>query len=711
MSLNPDDVVLDKASIENKVVASMNEKFGNDLSNLSSLGDLHTSLMSQLRALDSRLDLASTSTPTQLQKALASREGLEQKVDQLSEEQDKQMVAAREVVEEIRNFKIDNAELLGDIACVRGVVEYTVWLQLAEELATKLDKWIAEGGVEQPEHAVSTFLQLREARDALASSECANLRTYLGELVQYYYNLLHDRLMSSLDVGLASLGWPFIQLESGRQVKEVSSATMSTKELGVLAGCLLRLQEKKQEEEQQNTLVMKALLKPLRKRFLFHFLGSKSTNNPAKPEWWTTQLVLWATSHRDFLHLHIQPVYDEHQLVLPATQEFAAGLVAMSAEKLRVDLPLVQPDDILLAHTIDETIVLAREMAAQLQYSSSQISVLMPLTEAPWQRWLNMERKFAFEKLDSVLAGGEAAWQLEPGEGQVSRAADSFLAILLSVTERYKYLAVSQHRLDFLELQLQLVEDFRLRLVQLMRSEQEDPLHSNFCPILCTVDHLTGVLGTWAETPFFLQLEQQRVEEEGGHEIQGTVFDKTIAQLDYLKNEMVSNIVEWVMFSIRNKSREYRTEVKWFSIPKAEPEAQPAACLLLQALAFHLETSHSCLPSSVFTSLWQRLAEKMGDFFLEELLLPNRFIHQVQCPNSPPPPTPRFNQAGAKQLDNDIRRGLLPIFGAFTPRPQAHMSLLLVRGTGLHKKHVLFDQPQPHFHIFSTKKKEKKYLP
>merc|ERR1712037_613134 len=90
-----------------------------------------------------------------------------------------------------------------------------------------------------------------------------------------------------------------------------------------------------------------------------------------------------------------------------------------------------------------------------------------------------MERKFAFEKLDSVLAGGEAAWQLEPGEGQVSRAADSFLAILLSVTERYKYLAVS------------------------LCSEQEDPLVSNFCPILCTVDHLTGVLGTWAETPFF----------------------------------------------------------------------------------------------------------------------------------------------------------------------------------------------------------------
>jgi hypothetical protein len=116
------------------------------------------------------------------------------------------------------------------------------------------------------------------------------------------------------------------------------------------------------------------------------------------------------------------------------------------------------------------------------------------------------------------------------------------------------------------------------------------------------------------------------VEEEGGSEIQGTVFDKTIAQLEYLKSEMVSNIVEWIMFSIRSKSREYRKEVKWFSLTEAESEAQSDACLLLQALAFHLETSHSCLPSSVFTSLWQRLAEQIGEFFLEEILLANRFL-------------------------------------------------------------------------------------
>ena len=38
----------------------------------------------------------------------------------------------------------------------------------------------------------------------------------------------------------------------------------------------------------------------------------------------------------------------------------------------------------------------------------------------------------------------------------------------------------------------------------------------------------------------------------------------------------------------------------------------------------------------------------------------------------------RFSQGGAKQLETDLRRGLLPIFGAFTSRPQAHFPLLMV---------------------------------
>ncbi len=38
------------------------------------------------------------------------------------------------------------------------------------------------------------------------------------------------------------------------------------------------------------------------------------------------------------------------------------------------------------------------------------------------------------------------------------RAAESFLALLLSVTERYKFLSATHHRQDFLQLQIDLIE-------------------------------------------------------------------------------------------------------------------------------------------------------------------------------------------------------------------------------------------------------------
>ena len=39
----------------------------------------------------------------------------------------------------------------------------------------------------------------------------------------------------------------------------------------------------------------------------------------------------------------------------------------------------------------------------------------------------------------------------------------------------------------------------------------------------------------------------------------------------------------------------------------------------------------------------------------------------------------KFNPGGVKQLEEDIRSGLLPIFGEFSSNPQAHFPVLMVR--------------------------------
>lgn len=356
----------------------------------------------------------------------------------------------------------------------------------------------------------------------------------------------------------------------------------------------------------------------------------------------------------------MEPVYDQLELPVSAKIQFCYGLVCLAREKLGVDLPIVFSDDVLLAHTIDETISLTRDLCSQLEYSSAQPSPLAPLTVSMvFSRWINMERKFAFEKLDNVVVG-ENAWQSDVKDNLVPAAAQSFLSILLSVTERYKYLSHSEHRLEFLELQLQLLEDFRVRLVQLVRSEHEEPLQSNFCPILCSVFHLIQVLSNWAETPFFLQLQFQKKEGLTDEEMDGTVFDDVISKFEYLMSDMVTTIIDSVMFSIRATSRHYRQEVKWFSMTDVSENVHPSFCNILQEVAFYLETVVKMVPPQVFSRLWMELASEIGKFICEDVILVNS-----------------FNSGGAKQLQLDMSHGLLPIFGEFTTCPQAHFPILM----------------------------------
>ena len=571
-------------------------------------------------------------------------------------------ISSNTVRETIRNFCVENTERLSEVGGVRGVTQYWVWLQLVDNISTELVLATETG---TPTEMVTSFSGMRDLERSLTNSQCGHLRDYVSRTTRYWKLTIQSKLVTELEEALQSLGWPFVQLGDSKKLEDITKS-ISIQELQELVKNLILIQDSDDDsvdldkDDMNVTYPMKIMLKPLRKRFKYHFLGTKTTNNPAKPEWFTTQLTLWASLHKTFLEANIQPVYDELELSVPAKLEFGYGLVSLGREKLEVDLPLVFPDDVLLAHTIDEAISLTRELTQQLEYSSAQPSPLSPLTSAlVFPRWINMERKFAFEKLDKAVCE-EGAWQSEVGDQLVPAAAQSFLSVLLSVTERYKYLKFSEHRLQFLELQLQLLEDFRVRLVQLVRSEHEEPLESNFCPIIVTANHLIEVLRNWAETPFFLQLEFQKSESEN-RDMSGTVFDEVVSKFEYLLTDMISTIINSVMFSIRSNSRHYRKEVKWFSLNVVSDSVHPTFCNILQDVAFYLETMVKIVPENVFTRIWRELATEIGKFICEDVILVNS-----------------FNSGGARQLQIDVTHGLLPIFGEFTSCPQAHFPVLMV---------------------------------
>ena len=69
----------------------------------------------------------------------------------------------------------------------------------------------------------------------------------------------------------------------------------------------------------------------------------------------------------------------------------------------------------------------------------------------------------------------------------------------LSSTERYRCLPSPTHHLRFLELQLDLLDDFRVRLLQLMKLESGDPLAGRYAAILNGANYIISVLQEWSE--------------------------------------------------------------------------------------------------------------------------------------------------------------------------------------------------------------------
>ena len=65
-------------------------------------------------------------------------------------------------------------------------------------------------------------------------------------------------------------------------------------------------------------------------------------------------------------------------------------------------------------------------------------------------------------------------------------------------TDRYKSLPHSSQKLSFLDLQLELLEDFRVRIIQ-VKDNTHNPYSDCFCSILNTAHYVTEVLREWSE--------------------------------------------------------------------------------------------------------------------------------------------------------------------------------------------------------------------
>ncbi|XP_066291124.1 RAD50-interacting protein 1-like isoform X4 [Branchiostoma lanceolatum] len=509
--------------------------------------------------------------------------------------------------------------------------------------------------------------------------------------VQYLRWLTFFEEMSEFEEVVKQLGWPFLGVSTHVPLRVPRPTHQElTFRLETLFDQLLKIQLPdtmigRRRRSSQTSVVsdegdrplllpLQLLLKPLRKRFKFHFTGSKQTNALDKPEWYLTQILGWIRDHADFLDHNIQPLLNKAGYPhVEAKVEFTRGLLTLVADKLAQDMDSLVYDEHLFSHTIDEVLLFDRELRGLYSYPASQPGVLHVLTvQDTFNRWITVERKFAVEKMD-LLFSSETAWTSQYGEIEdvddmkTGECAEGFMTLMLALTDRYKPLPSAANKLQFLDLQLELLDDFRIRLTQVMKSEAQDPLGSTFLSILNAVNYVISVLREWADTVFFLQLQYYRAErysasrdlslpqEPDLSSLQGAVFDELITLFQLLRSDMLSVVCNLVFTEMKARSKDYKDE-KWLGLPSDKEYISRAvsasACPLLLLLKDRLHQLQLQLANPLFSRVWQTLADIINTFIMEEIILTNH-----------------FNEGGAAQLQFDMTRNLFPLFGEYTPRP------------------------------------------
>ncbi|KAF7282532.1 hypothetical protein GWI33_002566 [Rhynchophorus ferrugineus] len=414
---------------------------------------------------------------------------------------------------------------------------------------------------------------------------------------------------------------------------------------------------------------------------------SEKTNRADKPEWYFTQILTWIRDHKEHVGLWIQPVIEKFGLHhIDAQVEFMKGLVHLAAEKLNSELPSLQYDDYTFSHTIDEALGFDKEMREIYNYPANEPSIISILTQAPiLVKWLIMEKKYAIEKMDAILSPCSVeAFELLASDVEdlkITTCADAFITLLQTITSRYEGLPQPGHRLQFLELQLELLDDFRVRLLQLVNAEEGDVMESKIPSIANTLYYIENVLVDWGSMLHFLNLHyyKQRLEDTKQPPASPTsndfddslvldlesdsIFIETLSLYRHFRQDLLCMLAERVLGEIKKRSRDYRQE-KWSSITVQKEfkslSLTPTACPIFEVLAKRMHQLQKSLQNRLFTIVWRNIAAQLDTFLFDDLIMDNR-----------------FNDGGALQLKFDITRNLLPLFSQYTETPANYFTQII----------------------------------
>ncbi|TKS88153.1 RAD50-interacting protein 1 RAD50 interactor 1 [Collichthys lucidus] len=685
----------DSENLQHYIVDFLEKEVGNDLKSLRNVGDLLEKLTEENNVLERQVLTVSSSAPPKVSAALSAAEEATCSLEALLQKEQFISNMLNQHLQGAQPWMDNLGQLLNQVDTIERHMKYLQCLQHIEELSAAVQQCLMTSSVWEAIRAVDSMAALDAG---LRESGCSHLQNFLRETLFFWHKIIKDRLASDFEKVLTQLHWPIISpptqsLTPTANYQEISS------QLELLVTQLLALQTSDDLLSQRTLapsvsstqpvssatppsqapplcLPIQIMLLPLIRRFRYHFYGNRQTNSLSKPEWYLTQVLMWMGNSSTFMEEKIQPILERAGATISARVELCRGLLSLVQEKVASDACRLLYDDMLFCHLVEEVLQFEKELRSNHSYPAVLPGLLhLLLEDTTLQKWLIVEKKMAVEKMDAMLSA-EGAWSSQykdisdMDELKAPDCAETFMTLLQVITERYRALPCHSAQLKFLGLQRELVDDFRIRLTQVMKEESRCPLGVRYCAILNAVNYICTILGDWGDNVFFLQLQQAAVSlgEEavlGGlgvmevgrlASLEGSLFEGLLALLDRLKGDMMGRLLEWTMREITEKAKPYCQD-RWLSLPSQHDHStlslSSSACPIMLCVRDRLLNFHQVLSLSLFQLAWQGLAERLDNFLYQDVILSNH-----------------FSDGGAAQLQFDMTRNLFPLFGHYCKRPE-----------------------------------------
>ncbi|XP_062339516.1 RAD50-interacting protein 1 [Osmerus eperlanus] len=706
------------------VIDFMEKEIGGDLKSLKKVKGVLEKLTAENKLLEEQVLTVSSSVPLRVSTALSAAEEARVSLDAVLQRERSLSNTLQQQLQLAQPLADSLSQALGRMDTVERYMRYLQVLRRIDELSDSIQQCVMTSSTWE---AVGAVGRLASLDLQLQASGCFHLQAFTRDTLRFWHKILKDRLTSDFEEVLTQLQWPLLSPPSQTLAPPANAPEISS-QLELLVSQLLALQTSDDlttektpptrpgsapplspppaqplsqaaqppssqtpllpsqapplsQEAPPLSLPIQIMLVPLMKRFRYHFTGNRQTNCLSKPEWYLTQVLTWVGNSSTFLEEKIQPILDRAAARVNAKVELCRGLLGLLQEKLSLDASRLLADDTLFCHLVDEMLQFEKELRGPLAYPPALPGVLGVLLEdSVLNKWLSVERKMAVEKVDTMLSA-DGAWSSQYRDISdmddmtlTPDCAETFMTLLLVITERYRPLPCQQAQLRFLALQRELVDDFRIRLTQVMKEESRWALGPRYGAILNAVNYISTVLADWGDNLFFLQLQQAAVSlgEEGTlggpggalgplelgrlASLEGSLFEGLEALLERLRADMLGRLLEAVLRDVKEHAQPYCRE-RWLSLPSQSDQAtmslSSSACPMMLCLRDHLLSLQGALCPPLFQSAWQGLAERLDHFLYQDVILYNH-----------------FNEGGAAQLQFDMTRNLFPLFGHYCKRPE-----------------------------------------